>query len=96
MVDLGERLREDEHVHHVDRDRRNDAAWNLEVLAREYHGRLHGLEAVVARTRDATGRFEPGRVEYLEDPETWWSCPRDGAVLGSTASLSFEDAIGQL
>jgi hypothetical protein len=85
MVDLGERLREDEHVHHVDRDRGNDAAGNLEVLAREYHGRVHGLEAVVARTRDAAGRFEPGRVEYLETPGPWHGCARDQAVLGSEA-----------
>lgn len=63
-VALGRMLRSDEHVHHVDGDRSNDALHNLEVLSVEYHGRLHAsaMEVAGVMKRDAKGRYA-GRSE---------------------------------
>ena len=38
---LGRKLRPDEVVHHIDRNKRNNDPSNLVVLTREEHGRLH-------------------------------------------------------
>lgn len=38
---IGRRLRVDEHVHHIDGDRSNNADENLEVMSRSEHGRSH-------------------------------------------------------
>ena len=79
---LGRRLHRGEHVHHIPErrgvpaNRADDRPENLELLACEYHGRLHGLATVLYRSRDAGGRFMP------EGP-FWW--PRAGAVLGPAA-----------
>lgn len=76
MVTTGEPLRTDEHVHHEDGDRGNDAPENLAVLLAEFHGRLHAWATVLYRLRDERGRFLPGSTR------PW---PRFGAVLGPSA-----------
>lgn len=81
--ELGYLPRPDEHTHHTDCDLTNDRLSNLELVAIEYHGRLHASAAFVGRGED--GRFRerdphtPPPVGGLVD----W--PRCGAVLGNQA-----------
>lgn len=54
---IGRRLREDECVHHIDGDRTNNAAANLELMTRQEHSRHHALENVGRRLRNGKGQF---------------------------------------
>lgn len=85
--DLGHLPRSDEHTHHRNGRLTDDRIDNLELVAVEYHGRLHASAAFVGRGED--GRF----VE--RDPSTpppdgglvGW--PRAGAILGNQAKRGF-------
>ncbi|HEV3340106.1 MAG TPA: hypothetical protein VG125_07105 [Pirellulales bacterium] len=77
MQALGRRLGPMEHVHHVTRNRADDRLEQLEVLACEYHQRLHAFAVSIYRQRD-------GRWGLVPEPATFdW--PRAGAVLGPAA-----------
>lgn len=54
---LGRRLSATETVHHIDHNRKNNALANLVIIKRGPHSRLHRLEDVHRRQRDALGRF---------------------------------------
>lgn len=75
---LGRTLRSDEHVHHVDGDVTNNSLSNLELVAAEYHGRLHASAVLLAETVD-------GSFAELPTPQGPFRWPRWGAVLGNLA-----------
>lgn len=81
--ELGYLPRSDEHTHHTNGDLSDDRVDNLELVAVEYHGRLHASAVFVGRGED--GRFverdphDPPPVGGVVD----W--PRDRAVLGNQA-----------
>jgi hypothetical protein len=56
---LGRPLREDEQVHHIDRDRSNNSDDNLALVTRAGHGRLHRFEDSLSgiERKRANGRF---------------------------------------
>lgn len=54
---LGRPLLTDEVVHHIDKDRSNNALENLELMSRSEHARHHAVEANETRKRDALGRY---------------------------------------
>jgi hypothetical protein len=82
---LGRRLHKSEHVHHLPElrgepaNRADDRPERLEVLACEYHGRLHAFATLVRRWRMDDGTFAPGTIGDTSD----W--PRYGAILGPAA-----------
>lgn len=80
MLALNRRLRSDEHAHHLDLNKSNNALTNLEVLYAEYHGRLHAFAATLAGYRDSLGRF----VEY-DEPGSPMAWPRWRYLLGMSA-----------
>ena len=57
---LGRRLLADEHVHHIDGDKLNNASNNLALVTASGHARLHRFEESltgVSRERKENGRF---------------------------------------
>lgn len=56
---LGRRLRPDEVVHHIDRDRENNSENNLALITRAGHMRLHHFEDALAgiERKRSNGRF---------------------------------------
>ena len=54
---IGRRLRDGEHVHHIDGDKQNNEDDNLKLLTRGEHARLHRLADIGTRKRDARGRL---------------------------------------
>lgn len=57
---IGRRLRDDEHVHHIDGDRSNNSLNNLALVTRSAHARLHRIQDQMIgkkRERDSHGRF---------------------------------------
>ena len=82
---LGRKLHSTEHVHHVPEvpgapaNRADDRPERLEVLACEYHGRIHAFATLVHRWRMDDGAFAPGTIGTTFD----W--PRRGPVLGPAA-----------
>lgn len=57
---LGRRLMSDEHVHHIDGDKRNNSENNLALLTVSGHARLHRLQDQLSgniRERNENGRF---------------------------------------
>jgi hypothetical protein len=82
---LGRKLHRSEHVHHIPEtpglpaNRADDRPERLELLACEYHGRLHAFATLVYRWRMEDGTFAPGRLYETQD----W--PRSGPVLGPAA-----------
>ena len=82
---LGRKLHKSEHVHHlpqrygVPANRADDRPERLEVLACEYHGRLHAFATNVYRWRMEDGTWGPGFT---------FDWPRAGAVLGPAARES--------
>ena len=78
---LERELATEEHVHHVDHDRKNDAPSNLEVVVAEYHGWAHATHMTIAGARGPDGKF-------VEMPEPEWPprfVGRWGAVIGPAA-----------
>jgi len=57
MRELGEPLRADEHVDHIDCDKLNDRIDNFRVMVAESHGRHHVYLAELAGRRGPDGRF---------------------------------------
>lgn len=51
-AEIGRRLRADEHVHHVDHDRTNNAPGNLRVMSEREHGLLHHPRGARRRVGD--------------------------------------------
>ena len=80
MAALGRRLLSSEHVHHVNGDRMTTDLSQLEVVAAEYHGRLHAYITTLAGGRGPDGRF----VELDEPGPTRWA-PRYCAIIGAAA-----------
>lgn len=71
---LGRKLLKTEHVHHKNRDKRDDRLENLEVLDCCYHGSLHASGVLVADVRGE-----------LEEPVGPFDIARDGPLLGPCA-----------
>lgn len=81
--ELGYLPRPDEHTHHANGDLTDDRVDNLELVAVEYHGRVHASAAFVGRGVD--GRFverDPHNSQPVGGLVEW---PRDRAVLGNQA-----------
>lgn len=57
-AEIGRRITAHEVVHHVDHDRSNNALSNLQLMTRSEHARLHALENITQRKRDANGKFK--------------------------------------
>jgi hypothetical protein len=78
---LGYLPRSDEHTHHVNGELVDDRIDNLELVAIEYHGRLHASAAFVGRGKD--GKFIE-RNPHEKPPEGGYGdWPRDRAILGN-------------
>lgn len=81
--DLGYLPRSDEHTHHVNRILSDDRIDNLELVAVEYHGRIHASAAFVGRGRD--GKFIERDPHEIPPEGGFVDWPRNGAVLGNAA-----------
>lgn len=87
---LGYLPRPDEHTHHTNGNLTDDRVDNLELVAVEYHGRLHASAAFVGRGED--GRFverDPHSPPPVGGLVNW---PRCGAVLGNQARAQEQGA----
>lgn len=68
MYRTGERLREDEHVHHCNGQKLDCRSVNLKVLLAEDHGRLHARKQLLYMLRDRLGRWCESEVPgFAED-----------------------------
>ena len=54
---IGRRLFANECVHHIDKNRSNNKASNLQLMTRSDHAKLHAIENITKRQRRNNGQF---------------------------------------